>query len=118
MVRLVSISEAAEALGVSITTLRRWEHDGKLVAEHTVGGRRRYDLNKLYSGRLSIAKEDSRKTIAYARVSSHDQKNDLKRQKQVWLKNNKMKENLVRPLRGRTRFVDYFRDHFIVLRLY
>lgn len=47
MERFVSIGEAASALGVSITTLRRWEASGKLVAEHTAGGHRRYDLAKL-----------------------------------------------------------------------
>jgi hypothetical protein len=38
MERIVGISEAAEALGVAISTLRRWEASGKMVAEHTVGG--------------------------------------------------------------------------------
>jgi excisionase family DNA binding protein len=38
----VSIGEAAKALGVSITTLRRWEASGRIQAEHTVGGHRRY----------------------------------------------------------------------------
>jgi putative resolvase len=47
MERSVGISEAAEALGVAISTLRRWEASGKMVAEHTVGGHRRYDLAKL-----------------------------------------------------------------------
>ena len=47
MDRLVGIGEAAQALGVSITTLRRWEASGALLAEHTVGGHRRYDLAKL-----------------------------------------------------------------------
>ncbi|MDL2405916.1 MerR family DNA-binding transcriptional regulator, partial [Rhizobium calliandrae] len=31
MERFVSIGEAAEVLGVSITTLRRWEAEGRLV---------------------------------------------------------------------------------------
>ena len=31
--RLLPISEAARALGVSIDTLRRWERDGKLETE-------------------------------------------------------------------------------------
>jgi putative resolvase len=47
MERLVSIGEAASALGVSITTLRRWEASGRLAAEHTAGGYCRYDLAKL-----------------------------------------------------------------------
>ncbi|ALQ94169.1 hypothetical protein XFUD_02265 [Xylella fastidiosa] len=35
------------ALGVSIMMLRRWEASGRLMAEHTVGGHRRYDMAKL-----------------------------------------------------------------------
>jgi len=83
MNRFISIGEAAAVLGVSITTLRRWEASGKLVAEHTVGGHRRYDVNKLRPELLRTDNQDFRQTVAYARVSSHDQKNDLERQKQV-----------------------------------
>ncbi|MFC0709293.1 IS607 family transposase, partial [Azorhizophilus paspali] len=83
MDRLVSIGEAAKALGVSITTLRRWEASGKLVAEHTAGSHRRYDLAKLKPELFRSEAEACRRTVAYARVSSHDQKDDLERQKQV-----------------------------------
>ena len=82
MNRLVTIGKAAELLGVSISTLRRWEENGDIVAERTHGKHRRYDINKLKPElfRLTIG---HRKTIAYARVSSHDQKDDLSRQKQL-----------------------------------
>ena len=83
MGRLVSIGEAARALGVSITTLRRWEASGRLVPERTTGGHRRYDLAKLRPEMFRADVEANRRTIAYARVSSHDQKDDLERQKQV-----------------------------------
>ncbi|MBK1718897.1 IS607 family transposase [Thiocystis violacea] len=83
MDRLVGIGEAAKTLGVSITTLRRWEAEGKLVAEHTAGGHRRYDLAKLRPDLFRAEAEANRRTIAYARVSSHDQRDDLERQKQV-----------------------------------
>jgi predicted site-specific integrase-resolvase len=82
MERFVSIGDAARVLGVSITTLRRWESEGRLVPEHTAGRHRRYDLAKLKPELFRLA-PDERKTIAYARVSSHDQKGDLERQKQV-----------------------------------
>ena len=82
MNRLVAIGEAARMLGVSITTLRRWEAQGRLIPEHTAGKHRRYDLSKL-KPELFFAGPDERRTIAYARVSSHDQKDDLERQKQV-----------------------------------
>jgi excisionase family DNA binding protein len=83
MDRYLSIGNAAKVLGVSITTLRRWDVSGRIEAEHTAGGHRRYDLAKLRPGLVRKEREASRKTIAYARVSSHDQKGDLERQKQV-----------------------------------
>ena len=74
---MVSIHEAAEFLGVSAQTLRRWERTGKLAAdERTPGGRRRCDLARLRPEQFH-APEAARRTIAYARVSSHDQKDDL-----------------------------------------
>ncbi|WP_409449680.1 MerR family DNA-binding transcriptional regulator [Candidatus Igneacidithiobacillus taiwanensis] len=46
--KLVSIREAAEFLGVSAQTLRRWEREGKLIPDgRTIGGNRRYDLDRL-----------------------------------------------------------------------
>lgn len=80
---MVSIGEAAQALGVSITTLRRWGASGKLIADHTAGGHRRYDLAKLRPEMFRAEDEANRRTVAYARVSSHDQKDDLERQKRV-----------------------------------
>lgn len=81
MSRLLAIGEAAKVLGVSISTLRRWEKEGKLIPESTTSKHRRYDLAKLKPE--TFHQEDTRKTVAYARVSSHDQKADLERQKQV-----------------------------------
>jgi len=84
MDRLLTIGEAAKALGVSISTLRRWEDEGRLVPEErTAGGQRRYRLSKLRPEQHRVEDKESRKTVAYARVSSHDQKADLERQKQV-----------------------------------
>ena len=82
MNRLISIGKASEALGVSITTLRRWEVEGKVMPERTASGHRRYDLTKL-KPEMVHRLVTTRRTIAYARVSSHDQKADLERQKQV-----------------------------------
>ena len=81
--KLVDIAEAAKALGVSTITLRRWEQSGKLIPERTKGGHRRYDLSKLLPELYRNINNEDRITIAYARVSSHDQKDDLERQKQV-----------------------------------
>jgi excisionase family DNA binding protein len=40
--KLLNISQAAEILGVSIDTLRRWDESGKLVAIRKEGGTHRY----------------------------------------------------------------------------
>ncbi|EGK90473.1 IS607 family transposase [Microcoleus vaginatus PCC 9802] len=74
----LTITEAAKIKGVSASTLRRWEAEGKLIPERTANGHRRYDLAHLLG-----LKPNGALTIAYARVSSHDQKDDLDRQKQV-----------------------------------
>ena len=75
----ISIGKAAQELGVSKETLRRWEQSGKITSERTPKGHRRYDSSKLRS--IDPKKIPStKKTIAYARVSSHDQKEDLSRQ--------------------------------------
>lgn len=79
----VSIREASDALGVSRDTLRVWEAKGIIVSERTAGGHRRYDLNKLRAAIGHKVELKERKTYAYARVSSHDQKEDLERQKKL-----------------------------------
>lgn len=75
--KMVSIQEAAQFMGVAAQTLRRWEPEGKLLPdERTPGGRRRYNLARLRPEQFQAAPQ-ARKTIAYARVSSDDQKDDL-----------------------------------------
>jgi putative resolvase len=75
----VNIGTAAKELGVAQETLRRWERLGKIVVERTPKGHRRYDLSKL-RGTPCKCESDAKHSIAYARVSSHDQKKDLIRQ--------------------------------------
>ena len=83
MSKILTIGATAKVLGVSAQTLRRWEREGKIQSERTKGGQRRYDTCSLRPELFRTADETQRKTIAYARVSSHDQKGDLERQKQV-----------------------------------
>jgi putative resolvase len=84
MSKLSSIREAAKFLGVSTQTLRRWEREGKGVAvQRTNGGQRRYDLSKMRPLAVGPDKLSEGITLAYARVSSHDQKEDLQRQEKM-----------------------------------
>lgn len=67
----VSIAKAAQILGVSITTLRRWDIEGKLKAERTPAGHRRYDLAKLQRlvGQSALVGGETLATAVYARVA-------------------------------------------------
>ena len=83
MNRFYSISKAATELGVSISTLRRWESEGKLVPQRTKGNQRRYSAEQIMGLARKVTPKPERITLAYARVSSADQKKDLERQKTV-----------------------------------
>jgi predicted site-specific integrase-resolvase len=79
------IGKATAIFGISVSTLKRWETDGDFQATlRTAGGHRRYDLAQL-EARFLLA--DSSKALkpnhalAFARVSSYEQKQDLETQK-------------------------------------
>ena len=83
MNKFLSIQEAASMLGVSTQTLRRWEKTGKLKPTvRTKGNQRRCDPALFFPMRART-NSGERPTIAYARVSSYDQKEDLQRQKEM-----------------------------------
>jgi len=72
--------EFAELLNISIITLQRWDNDGKLKAFRTTTNRRYYTYEQ-YLEYTGIHKEtDSRKIVIYTRVSTSNQKDDLKNQ--------------------------------------
>lgn len=52
---LVPVGVAATILGVSVSTVRRYEADGKIVGVRTLGNQRRYRIGDLYAalGRAS-----------------------------------------------------------------
>ncbi|MBV9385088.1 MAG: IS607 family transposase [Chroococcidiopsidaceae cyanobacterium CP_BM_ER_R8_30] len=78
----VGIGRAATELGVSCDTLRRWEAAGKIEVERTPTGHRRYDLAKLRG--LGLAGAGTKRiTLAYARVSHQNQKQELRNQVSV-----------------------------------
>ena len=76
MSKYISIGKVAEEMAVSTQTIRNWEKEGYFKdVVRTFGGHRRFNKEEIYG-------EDKKgqKTIIYSRVSSHEQKADLKRQ--------------------------------------
>ena len=79
----LSIGEAAAVIGVAVSTLRRWESECRFLPSYrTPGGHRRYAWLALQSLIKPNHKpvDEPGLTLCYARVSSHDQKEDLVRQ--------------------------------------
>ena len=70
--------EFAELLNVSVLTLQRWDNAGKLKAFRTPTNRRYYTYEQ-YQKYMGIT-TSNKKTVIYTRVSTCNQKDDLKNQ--------------------------------------
>ena len=74
MSKLYSIGEAAEKLGISIITLRRWDKKGQINTINTPGGHRRIEeseINRLLG--KAERKADKGNAYLYCRVSTKKQ---------------------------------------------
>ncbi len=76
MAVLLTIKQAAEFLGVSPKTIRRWEKAGKIKSFRTEGGHRRFDREDLLK-----YKSSELLTVGYART--HKKKSEKHLQKQI-----------------------------------
>ncbi|WP_083305291.1 IS607 family transposase [Moorena producens] len=72
MKKYVTPKEAADHYGVSISTLRRWDTEGRLDSIRTQSKQRRFGVEG--------ADPQDQPTLCYARVSKHSQRDDLDRQ--------------------------------------
>jgi len=81
MEKKYKINEFAAILNVSVKTLQRWDNEGILKAFRTPTDRRYYTHKQYleYSGD-SLSGKIKGKTVIYTRVSSRNQKDDLKNQ--------------------------------------
>ena len=83
MMTYISIGKLCELLGISISNAYRWIKSGKIKeAFRTVGNHRRFDYHAIKQQFLYQKPIPKNRVVMYARVSSHDQKNDLVRQQQ------------------------------------
>ena len=69
--------EMAERLGVTVRTLQIWDKKGTLKA-HRTPTNRRYYTEEQYLEYIGQSTSNNRKNVAYARVSTYGQKDDLK----------------------------------------
>jgi putative resolvase len=71
------VADFGKMVGVSSSTLRRWEREGKLIPERTLGNQRVYGEHHLSSAKNLKTGKFPHKIIVYCRVSSAGQKGDL-----------------------------------------
>ncbi len=77
---MYTMEEASKMLGVHPNTHRRWENQGKITSSRTTGEHRRFSIEALSSIKSDIQPIKDKLVTGYCRVSSSDQKEDLKRQ--------------------------------------
>lgn len=71
--------EMAQKLGVSISTLQRWDREGVLKAYRNPKNRRYY-TEEQYLNYMGMDDDKKQKVVAYSRVSSRNQKDNLNNQ--------------------------------------
>lgn len=84
MEKTYDITAAAQILNRTVKCLQQWDRNGKLKAQRTATNRRFYTKQQL-NDFLNIKCQEKihQKTIAYCRVSSSNQKNNLKNQRNI-----------------------------------
>ena len=77
------VGEFAEKIGVSVSTLQRWDRTNVLKSRRTPTNQRYYtdeDLNKVLN--LETKTKSKRKNVGYCRVSTQEQKRNLENQQE------------------------------------
>lgn len=62
--------EFAEKLGVSVKTLQRWDNDGTLIANRTLGNRRYYTHKQYLEYKGLTSHINTKKVVMYVRVEN------------------------------------------------
>lgn len=79
--RILKPKEMSKLLNVTVKTLQRWDNSGKLKA-HRNPSNRRYYYYEQYLAYIGELNNDKGKVVIYTRVSTRNQKDDLKNQKE------------------------------------
>lgn len=76
---MIKPKEMAKRLNVTVQTLQNWDKKGTLKAHRTPTNRRFYTEDQ-YTKFVGQTTDDDRLNVAYARVSTYNQKDDLQDQ--------------------------------------
>ena len=90
MEKIYNVTEFADMIGKSVKTLQRWDRDGILTAYRSPSNRRYYTHTQ-YLEYMGETISDNKQNVIYARVSTNNQKDDLRNQLQFltnYTKNN------------------------------
>ncbi len=79
---MYSIGEFAKLIHKTVRTLQQWDYDGKLKAYRTPTGRRYY-THMQYLEYMGLSASQKSKNVAYLRISSPGQKDDLRNQRKA-----------------------------------
>lgn len=79
MEKIYNVTEFADMIGKSVKTLQRWDRKGILTAYRSPS-KRRYYTHSQYNEYMGITIPDNKQNVIYARVSTRNQKDDLKNQ--------------------------------------
>lgn len=74
--KYISPKKTMEILGVSYSTIRRWQREGKIEYTTTNSGHKLYDVSSV----LKKTENRTRKRVCYCRVSTRKQNSDLQGQ--------------------------------------
>lgn len=74
------VSDFAERIGKSPSTIRRWDREGHIQPIRSAGGHRYYTEEHVRKALGIQIKEEDRRVVVYCRVSSRNQQDDLKSQ--------------------------------------
>lgn len=83
--RPLTVSQAAECLGVSTHTLRFYEDEGLIAPSRTVGGQRRYYTEDVETLRTLLELRDAGMPLAQLRAYAGLRSGDLSREQQFEL---------------------------------
>ena len=92
--RLLKPKEFCELVGIKYPTFKQYVREGKIKVIYTSMGRIRVPYSEVERF-LGIRQSNETRVVIYARVSSSDKKEDLKRKKRGFKEENKLSNRIL-----------------------